>query len=111
MKIIIEPNSVDYADIHEKLIARFPDYEFKLRGKMLVAKKSSTIGANIVFQKRKIMVGGSFPTMGGTMIFVLTLILLGFLIPLIIYFAVFHRKMKILEKEIGTYIQEEYLTI
>ena len=112
MKIIIDPNSVKYPELREKLIARFPDYEFNMRGKaLLIAKKSSAVGANIIVRKNKIIVGGNFPTMGGTFLFVITLVLLGFLIPLIIYFAVFHKKFKAIENEIGAYIQEEYQNI
>jgi len=112
MKISIEPNSVNYPELREKLIARFPEYEFNMRSKgLLIVKKSSSVGANIIVRKKKIMVGGNFPTMGGTMLFVVTLVLLGFLIPLIVYFAVFHKKFKEIEKEIGDYIQEEYQTI
>jgi hypothetical protein len=80
-----------------------------MRGKQfLVARKSSTIGANIVIRKNKLNILGNFPTVGGSMLFMLTLILLGILIPLIIYFAAFHGKMKSLEKEIGGYLKEEY---
>ncbi len=112
MKIIIDPNSVQYLELKEKLEVRFPEYEFNMRGKgLLIVKKTSSIGANILVRKNKIQVGGNFPTMGGTIMFVLSLVLLGFLIPLIIYFSVFHKKMKAVEKEIGAYIQEEYQTI
>lgn len=80
-----------------------------MRGKQfLVASKSNTIGSNIVLRKNKMHVAGNFPTVGGSMIFVLSLFLLGILIPLIVYFAAFHSKMKTLEKEIGAYLQEEY---
>jgi len=109
MKITISPNSVSYDELKEILEARFPDCSFNMRGKQfLVAKKSSTVGANIVLRKNKIMVAGNFPTIGGTLVFVLSLFLLGFLIPLIIYFAAFHSKMKALEKEIGAFLQENY---
>lgn len=43
------------------------------------------------------------------MIFVLVLLLTGFLIPLIIYFAVFHKDMKAVEKEVADLIQEKYI--
>lgn len=112
MKFNIEPNSVQYPDLREKLTTRFPEYSFDMRGKnLLIAKKTSAIGANILIRKSKIIVAGNFPTMGGTILFTLTLVLLGFLIPLIVYFTVFHKKMKELEKEIGAYLQEEYQTL
>ncbi len=109
MRFNITPNSVTYEELQTKLAAKFPEYTFKMRGKQfLVASKSSSVGANIVVRKGKMNVVGNFPTMGGTMIFVLCIVLLGFLIPLIIYFVAFHSKMKALEKEIGSYLQEEY---
>ncbi|MFT5860409.1 MAG: hypothetical protein ACI865_002522 [Flavobacteriaceae bacterium] len=112
MKFSIEPKSVQYPEAREKLMARFPDYSFDMRGKnLLIAKKSSSVGANIMIRKNKIIVGGNFPTMGGTMLFALTLILLGVLIPIIVYFAVFNKNMKAMEKEIGDFLQEEYQTV
>ena len=109
MKFNITPNTISYDELKSKLETKFPDYQFKMRGKQfLVASKSGTIGANIVLRKSKMMIAGNFPTMGGQMIFVLCIVLLGFLLPLIIYFAAFHSKMKALEKEIGGYLQEEY---
>ena len=111
MKININPGTSSYDELKEKLSAKFPDYSFDMRGKQfLVAKKTGTIGTNIVLKKNKIMVVGNFPTMGGTMIFTLCMVLLGFLLPLIVYLIAFHPKMKALEKEIGAYLQEEYAT-
>ena len=109
MKFNITPGSVDYGSIQTKLEAEFPDYTFKMRGKQfLVARKSSSIGATIVIRKKRIQVVGNFPTMGGTMIFVLCILLLGVIIPLIIYLATFQSKMKKLEKEIGGFLEREY---
>ncbi len=109
MRFNITPNSVNYDELQTKLTAKFPQYTFKMRGKQfLVASKSSSVGANIIIRKNKMNVVGNFPTMGGQIIFSLCLVLLGFLIPLIIYFIAFHSKFKVLEKEIGAYLQEEY---
>ncbi len=109
MKFQITPNSTNYAELEEKLKAQFPDYEFSMRGKQyLVCKKSSTVGTNIILRKNKMIVVGNFPSMGGQMLFILSVVLLGFLIPLIVYFAAFHSKMKALEREVGAYLQEEY---
>jgi hypothetical protein len=109
MKFDITPGSIDYPTMQTKLEAEFPDYSFKMRGKQfLVAKKSGTIGANIVIRKKRIQVAGNFPTMGGTMIFVLCILLLGVIIPFIIYLAAFQSKMKKLEKEIGSFLEKEY---
>ncbi|GAB4289726.1 MAG: hypothetical protein Kow0068_15290 [Marinilabiliales bacterium] len=107
MKIDITPGAISFEDLKMKLEQRFPDYQFTVRSKnFLVAKKSGTVGANILLRKNKIQVAGNFPTMGGQLLFVLSILALGFLIPLIVYFAAFHGKMKALENEIGAYIQD-----
>ena len=112
MKIDIAPESVNFDEMKSKLELKFPDYKFKVRNKnFLVAAKNSTTGTNILLRKRKILVVGNFPTMAGQMLFTLSVLLLGVIIPLIIYFAAFHGKMKKLEKEIGAYVQEEYAAL
>lgn len=108
MKISIEENSVNLVDLKKKLEEKFPDYQFLQRNKkMLVAKKSSTAGANIIVYKKRIMVGGAFPTMGGQMLFALSIFLLGILIPIIVYLAAFRPKQRELENEIGDFIKLE----
>ena len=109
MKIAITPGSVSYPELEEKLSQQFPAYEFNMRGKQfLVGKKTSTVGTNIVIRKNKLQVVGNFPTVGGAILFSLCLVLLGILIPLIVYFSVFHKKMKAMEAEIGDYLKTEY---
>ena len=109
MRFNITPNTINYPELQEKLQARFPDYTFKMRGKQfLVCSKTNTIGANIIVRKSKLHVMGNFPTVGGQLLYTLSIVLLGFLIPLIVYFAAFNPKMKALEKEIGDYLQSEY---
>jgi len=108
MKIAIEENSVNLIDLKKKLEEKFPDYEFTQRNKkMLVVKKTSTAGVNIVFFKKRIMVGGAFPTMGGQMLFSLSIVLLGVLIPIIVYLAAFRPAQKELENEIGDFVKLE----
>ncbi len=108
MKFKIEPNSLNYEDIQAKLEAKFPELEFFKRQNYLVAKKTNSVGANIVLRKKKLFVIGDFASMGLKIGFVLALLLLGIIIPLIIYFIAFHGKFKALEKEIGNYLAEEY---
>lgn len=109
MKFKIEPNSIDFDDMKSKLEAKFPDYKFKVRQKnFLVAAKTGAIGTNILLRNKRLIVVGNFPTIGGTMLFMLTIILLGVIIPLIIYLIAFQSKMKKLEKEIAAYLAEEY---
>lgn len=106
MKIQMEENAITADDLKSKLEAEFPDYQFTARNKkMLVAKKSSTAGANIVVYKKRILVGAAFPTMGGQMLFVFSFLLLGILIPFIVYLAAFKPKQKEVENEVGEYIK------
>ena len=109
MRFKIEPDSIDFDDMKSKLEAKFPDYKFKVRQKnFLVAAKSGSIGTNILLRNKRLTVVGNFPTMGGSMLFALSVVLLGIIIPLIIYLVAFQSKMKKLEKEISAYLAEEY---
>lgn len=109
MKFPIEPGSITYPELKAKLEKQFPDYSFTMRGKgVLIAKKSSSAGLNILIQRKRMIVNGSFPTMGGMILFALAMVLLGIIIPIIIYFIAFQPKMKALEQEVGGYLQSEY---
>lgn len=109
MKININENQVSFEMLQADLEAKFPQYSFSVRSKnFLVGKKTASIGANILLKKSKIMVAGNFPTMGQTMLFMILIILLGVLIPLIVYLIVFHSKMRDFEKEIAAFLQEKY---
>ncbi len=110
MNIPIQENSVNFDDLVQKLADKFPDKTITSTAKnFAVVKVSSTAGANVFLKKKKIMVAGNFPSKGGAMLFTLLMLLLGIIIPLIVYFAVFHGKMKAIEKEVADYIQNEYL--
>ena len=88
--------------------AHFTDYSFKERQGYLVCAKSATVGTNIVLRKNRLMVVGNFPSLIGQILFTLSIVFLGVIIPLIIYFAVFHSKLKKLENEISAYLSAEY---
>jgi len=108
MKIKIEDSAITADELKTKLEAQFPNYEFTMRSKkMIVAKQSVTSGANIIVYKKRIMVGGAFPTMGGQMLFALSLLFLGILIPIIVYLAAFRPAQKALENELGEFIKTE----
>lgn len=112
MKINIQPESIAWEDVQNKLAAKFPNYKISTRTKgFIIVAKSGTIGANVLVKKNSIMVGGNFPTMVSTMIFTILMLLLGILIPLIIYFAAFHSKMKKVENEVGEYLKQEYANV
>lgn len=109
MKVKINPGSVSLEELKSKLSAKFPEYKFKdFNRLMFIAQKSGSVGANVVLKKERIVIAGNFPTMGGRILFALCLVLLGILIPLVIYLIVFHSKFTKFEKELGAYIQQEY---
>jgi hypothetical protein len=109
MKINIQEGSANLADLKAKMASKFPDYQFNDFGKsMFIASKSKTIGANVIVKKNKIMITGNFPTMGGRLLFALCIVLLGFLLPLIIFLSVFQPKFSKFEKELGAFVQQEY---
>ena len=109
MKIPIQPNSITFEDLKSKLTAKFPDYKFITRtGSLVVVQKTSTAGANVLLKKNRIMVAANFPTMVGTMIFMFSIILLGVLIPIILYFSIFFAAQKKVEKEVGEFLKTTY---
>jgi len=109
MKVLIKPDSVSFDGLKSKLETQFPAYKFTIRSNnFLVCAKTGIIGANVLLKKDNIIVAGNFPSMALQMLFTLCVILLGVIIPLIIYFAAFHKKFKALEKEISEYLQKEY---
>jgi len=112
MKISIKPDSVKWEDVREKLTARFPEYKVTTRSKaFLIVAKSGSIGTNVLIRKKNIMVVGNFPTLGGTMLFVLAVVLLGALVPIIVYMAAFQPRMRTLENEVAAYLKEAYADV
>lgn len=109
MKILINENYVTIETLKNKLSENFPNYKFKdFRKDIVIASKSKIIGANVILKKNRILVVGNFPTTGGRIVFALSIVLLGILIPLVIYLAFYHSKFSMFEKELGTVIQKEF---
>ncbi len=109
MKIKIPENQITFEQLKADVESQFPQYTFRVKTKnFIVARKNVSTGANILLKKSKIIVNGAFPTMGGTMLFVLCIFLFGFLIPLIVYLIVFQKNQKMLESEIGAFLQQKY---
>ena len=109
MRINLADESITIDEVKQKLEQKFPDYQFSMRGKkVLVVKKSSTVGAQVMIFRKRLNINGNFPSMGGQMLFMASIVLLGVLIPIIIYFAAFHKKFKDFEKELHAAVLEEY---
>lgn len=84
----------------------FPQYEVGPRQSFIVVKKSGWVGANVVVRKNKVLVVGNFGSMGLQIAFVLAVVLLGFLIPLVLYLIFVFGKQRAMEKEVGAVVQQ-----
>lgn len=100
------------AELKPKLEAAFPEYKVKFRGpKVLVISKGSIAGAMIVGEKKKFArVQEAFPTLGGQLLFVLSILLLGVLIPFIVFLTAFKPKQVKVRNAVADFIRQEYGT-
>lgn len=110
MVLKIKENSIDITELKRTLLEEFGDmYKISNRGKaVIVIAKNKTIGATVTLVKKKIYVVGTFPKLWMGIVYMLTLIALGILIPLALYFTFYHKKMKTVEKEVVAFIKEDY---
>ncbi len=113
MKIKIKENVLTREELKRTLSENFNDkYSISFRGKyMIVVAETKIIGCTVMIHKNNIIVNGNFSTMKAQIIFTLLFVLLGIVIPLIVYFIVFHKKMKVVEEEVGQYIKNNYKEI
>ncbi|MGV3612068.1 MAG: hypothetical protein ACO1N0_14010 [Fluviicola sp.] len=100
------------AELKTKLESAFPEYTFKFRGpKVLVIGHGKVGGAQIVGEKQgRVNLVEGFPTMGGQMLFMLSVLLLGILIPFIVYLTAFKPKQVKVRDAVANFIREEYGT-
>jgi len=112
MKIKIEQNSVSFEELKVALVNKFPDVELMERGSnFIVANRGMLVGCNIVLRRNKIVVVGNFPKQSQQMLFTFAVVMLGFIIPLIIYFVTYHQKFKKFETEIGEFLKSKYQNV
>src|SRR5687768_15721625 len=71
--------------IKQTLEQRLPQYKYSYRGGMVIAAKSSFIGAVVAPRKNHVIINGNFPSMGATLFFVLLMFGTGILIGLLIW--------------------------
>lgn len=105
MKVPINNTTPDFDTLKQNLLENFPSYSFFERSKnYLVAKKNKIIGANIIADKKNIYVIGNIPSRLGNFLLIFIVLLLGIIIPIILYFIFIHFKMRRFEKEIASFI-------
>lgn len=110
MKIKIKENVLTRDELMKTLSEALSDkYSLSYRGKyMIVIAKTKIIGCTVMIRKKSILVNGNFSTMKAQIIFTLLVVLLGFIIPILVYFLVFHKKMKVVEKEVAKVLKDNY---
>ncbi len=97
---------VDKNALQAYLQQAFPNFEVGPRQSFLVVKKTGWVGANVVVRKNKVLVVGNFGSMALQMGFILAVVLLGFLIPILLYFIFVFSKQRAFEKEVGAAVQQ-----
>ncbi len=109
MIVTIEPWSFTSKELEEKLKERCPQYEYEEKtDKLLIAKKSRAIGANLLLNYDRCTITGGFPSFLGQGLFVLFVVMLGIIIPLILYYFLFKLRMNSFEKEITEIVEQEF---
>lgn len=100
------------AELKPKLEAAFPQYKISMRGpKVIVIGEGKVAGAQIVGEKKNhVRIFEGFPTMGGQMLFALSIVALGVLIPFLIYLTSMKPKQVKVRDAVADFIRKEYGT-
>ncbi len=107
--VIKSPNAINVDELYEKLTKQFPDYDVSyIQKKVLLVKKSTTVGAMINLKKKNIKIFGDFGTVTARLIFTILILLLGVIIPLIVFLIVFMPKQNKFRDEIANFVKKEY---
>lgn len=110
MKIKIKENTIQSEALANTLSEEFSNlYQvFQKNKTLIVISKTKIIGAKVIVQKNSIVVVGGFPNAITQLIFTFLFFLLGIILPLLCYFIFLNKKMKHVEKEVATFIKENY---
>jgi hypothetical protein len=108
MKVLInQPVTID--QVRESIAQNLPHFQLSMRGSsILIVKKTGTAAALVMVRKNKIVVNEGFPSVGGQMLFTLSLLLLGILIPMIVYLTAFLPGQKAVCKEVGALLTNQF---
>jgi hypothetical protein len=108
MKVPInQPVTID--QVRASVTQEFPQYQVSMRTPaIMVVKKTGTAAAIVVVRKNKIIVNEAFASMGGQMLFTLTLILFGILIPMLVYLIAFLPKQKAVVREVAGHLTTQF---
>jgi len=110
MRFAIKENSITIDEAMEVLKEKYNNkYHVRYRQKDIIAvAKNKMCSALVVPLKNKLVITGGFPTLPVHIGFTLSVILLGVIPPLLVYYFYLHKKMKAMEKEVGGFLKEKY---
>ena len=94
--------------IKQTLEQRLPHYKYSFRGKMVIAGKTSFVGAVCLPKKDGIIINGNFPSMGATFIFMILLFGTGFLIGLLIWLVAWKGGQDKVRDEVQGVLQQAF---
>ncbi|MBC7865280.1 MAG: hypothetical protein IAF38_20055 [Bacteroidia bacterium] len=108
MRILLK-EQITLEQLKDRIAQQFPDCQLSFRTKnLLIVKKSKTAAAMVMVGKQKVTVNEGFPSVGGQLVFVACILLLGILIPMIVYFSAFFPAQKKIRNEVADFVKQEY---
>ena len=106
MKLKIKENAIDPVELRNTLDDQFIDL-YSVSAKVptvIFIAKNKLVGAKAIVRKNSLIVQADIPNM----LFFLSLVFLGVLLPLLLYFVFLHKKLKRVEKEVADFIKKNY---
>lgn len=110
MKLKIKENAIDPVELRNTLDDQFIDL-YSVSAKVptvIFIAKNKLVGAKAIVRKNSLIVQADIPNMWLRMLFFLSLVFLGVLLPLLLYFVFLHKKLKRVEKEVADFIKKNY---
>lgn len=105
--IEVHPWSISSDDVAAMVNESFPGLGVRTSGEFYCfVTHSPRLGATIHIQYDRVSVKAGFPTLRDQLIFAILVVGLGIVPPLLVYFLVFHRKMKSFEKEMAACVRD-----
>lgn len=103
-------SALNLEDLKTKIENECPSWNCKFRSPkiLIVNERGSSAAAMVMVRKEKAIVNEGFTTLGGQLLFVISILALGILIPIIIYFIAFFPKQKAIRDKVGAFIKDNY---
>ena len=110
MKLKIKENAIDPVELKTTLTNQFLDL-YRVSAKVpavIVLAKNNLVGTKAIMRKNSLIVQGDIPNLWLRMLFFLSIVFLGVVLPLVLYFVFLHKKLKGVENEVADFIKSNY---